>query len=104
MSTSPHITPVRTYLTVFGLLMVLTVVTVVVAYFDLKFLNVVMAVCIAVAKASVVALYFMHLRSSARILSVVAVSGAIWMGIMLVGVLTDVLSRSWLPYPPAWTP
>lgn len=58
----PHVVPVPLLLAVFGLLLFLTVITVAVTMVDLGPLNIWIALAIAVVKASVVALYFMHLR------------------------------------------
>jgi len=48
------------------LLLALTATTIMVASIDLGFFNVVAALSIATTKASLVALYFMHLRSENR--------------------------------------
>ena len=54
---------VRGYLTVFGTLLVLTLVTVAVSYLDLPVVpTVIVAVSIASLKASLVAMFFMHLK------------------------------------------
>ena len=59
-----HAVHVRGYLAVFGALLVLTVVTVAVSYLDLPPAEtVVVAVAIAMVKATLVALFFMHLKS-----------------------------------------
>ncbi|HEY3347960.1 MAG TPA: cytochrome C oxidase subunit IV family protein [Nitrospirota bacterium] len=50
------------YFAVFAALLVLTFVTWAVSYQDMGVLNVVVALIIASVKASLVALYFMHLR------------------------------------------
>jgi cytochrome c oxidase subunit 4 len=57
-----HVTSPMLLLTIYGMLLVLTVITVAVTAFDFGDLNVWVALGIAVAKASIVALYFMHLR------------------------------------------
>lgn len=57
-----HVVPLRVLLTVFGLLMVLTVVTVSATWIDLGGWNLWIAMGIASVKAALVALYFMHLR------------------------------------------
>lgn len=57
-----HVVPLRTLLAVWAALVVLTVVTVAVTYVDLGPLNLAVALLIATVKASLVALYFMHLR------------------------------------------
>ncbi len=97
-----HITPLGTYLGVFGALMVLTLLTVWVAFFDLGFLNVFVAITIAVIKAALVAWFFMHLNHSARITWIVGLAGVVWLLIMLVITLSDYMSRHWIPYPDPW--
>jgi len=59
---SSHIVPFWLLVTIGGTLMVLTYVTVLVASFDLGAINLVVALMIATFKASLVCLYFMHLR------------------------------------------
>jgi len=63
MSNESHDHPgYKTFIAVWGLLLVLTVVTVYAAEIDLGFLNVAMALFIASTKASLVTFYFMHLK------------------------------------------
>ncbi len=57
-----HVVPVRLLLAIWGALLVLTIVTVAVTRVDLGGFNLWLALLIAVVKASLVALYFMHLR------------------------------------------
>ena len=57
-----HIASVGLYVTIFVALMVLTGLTVAVTYVDLGRFNLVVALAIAVFKASLVVLYFMHMR------------------------------------------
>jgi cytochrome c oxidase subunit 4 len=68
-----HIVPVRVLLAVWAALVVLTGVTVGVAYIDLGGLNVWLALLVATVKASLVALYFMHLRYDKPINAVVLI-------------------------------
>lgn len=56
-----HITPLRTYLTIAGTLFLLSGVTVWVSYFDFGSFNIIIAMGVASLKATLVALYFMHL-------------------------------------------
>ena len=79
--------------------MVLTVVTVWVASVELGWLNTPVALAIAVTKATLVVLYFMHVRYSTRLTWVVVVSGFFWLGILFVLTLSDYLSRGWLNPP-----
>lgn len=96
---SEHVVPRSVYSAVFATLMVLTAVTVWIAYLDLGFLNVAVALGIAVTKATLVILYFMHVRYSTRLTWVVVASGFFWLGILVVLGLSDYLSRGWLPLP-----
>ncbi len=61
---SVHVVPLRIYFVIFASLMVLTAMTVAVAYYDLGPLNTIVALSIAVTKAALVILYFMHVRYS----------------------------------------
>jgi cytochrome c oxidase subunit 4 len=99
---SHHITAIRTYVKVFLLLMVLTAITVWVAYLDMGILNTFVAVTIAVIKALLVLVIFMHLRHSARILWLGAGAGAVWMVVMLALTLSDYRTRNWLTQPEPW--
>lgn len=57
-----HVVPAPVLLAVWGALMVLTVITVAATWVDLGALNLVVALAIATVKASLVVLYFMHMR------------------------------------------
>ena len=92
----PHITPLSRYFAIFGLLMILTAATVGAAYVDLGALNTVVALGIAVVKAVLVILFFMHVWESTRLTKIVVVSGFFWLGIMFALTLSDYLSRGWL--------
>ena len=59
-----HVVPTTIYYAIFATLMVLTGVTVAVAYIDLGALNAVAAIAIACFKALIVVLYFMHVKYS----------------------------------------
>ena len=92
---SEHIVQRKVYYLIFGALMALTVTTVAVAYFDLgATLNTVIALTIAVTKATLVILYFMHVRYSPRLTWVVICSGLLWLIIMIGLTLSDYLTRN----------
>jgi cytochrome c oxidase subunit 4 len=57
-----HIASTQFYLGIFGALIVLTLLTVKVSYYDFGSANIVIALVIATLKASLVATFFMHLR------------------------------------------
>lgn len=96
---SEHIVPLRVYYAVFAALMIFTALTVGVAYVDLGRFNVVVALTIAVTKAVLVVLYFMHLRYSARLTRVVVASGFFWLVVLISLTMSDILSRGWLGFP-----
>ena len=94
---SGHVAPIKLYLGVFGLLMIGTVLTVVVAFYDLGALNNVVMLTIAIVKALFVILFFMHVRWGTRLTWVVVASGFFWLLIMFTLTYQDYLSRGWLP-------
>jgi cytochrome c oxidase subunit 4 len=99
MSESQHIVPLRIYYTVFAALMIFTAVTVGIAYVDLGRLNVVVALTIAVIKATLVILYFMHIRYSTQLTRVVLAAGFFWLLVLILFTMADVVSRGWLGFP-----
>jgi cytochrome c oxidase subunit 4 len=95
MSTE-HAASRRSYYTVFLVLLVCTFLTWWVAYFDLGPLNTLVALGIAIFKATLVVLVFMHARSSPRLTWIVIAAGLFWLGILLVLTASDYLTRSWV--------
>jgi cytochrome c oxidase subunit IV len=94
---SEHIVSKKVYFLIFGALILGTVLTYVAARFDLDPIftgaNTVVALTIAVIKATLVVLYFMHVRYSSRLTWVVVVAGFFWLGIMFALTMSDYLSR-----------
>ena len=90
-----HVVSWRVYLAVFLALMVLTVVTVQVAGHDFGPFNLVVALAVAVTKATLVVLYFMHARYSPKLTAVVIASSIAFFVILLFLLLTDYVSRPW---------
>jgi cytochrome c oxidase subunit 4 len=93
---SEHVVSTRTYYTIFATLMALTALTVGVATFDLGRLNVVAALAIAVVKATLVLLYFMHLRYSPRLTWLIVSVAFVWLAILIGLTMSDDLTRAWL--------
>jgi cytochrome c oxidase subunit IV len=94
---SEHIVPVRIYLTIFTALLVGTALTVVAAFIDFPWqFNTVVALTIAVTKATLVVLYFMHVRYSPRLVWVIVASALFWMAILFALTLSDYFTRGWL--------
>ena len=87
--------PVRVYLTVFAALAVLTGVTVVVTGFDFGPFNLIVALGVAITKAALVVLYFMHARYSPRLTSVVIATAVAFFVILYFLTWTDYWSRPW---------
>jgi cytochrome c oxidase subunit 4 len=86
----------KVYFTVFVALILFTLTTAGVAFVNLGGTwNVVLALTIAVAKAALVMLYFMHLRYSSYLTLLFAGAGIFWLGILIVLTLTDYVSRGW---------
>ncbi len=91
-----HVTPIRVYILVFLALMVGTAITVGVAYLHLGPLNDLVAMAIAVTKATLVVLYFMHVRHSSRLTKITVVAGFLWLAILVGLLLSDYLTRGFL--------
>ena|SRR5687767_9519756 len=98
LSSSPghHVAPISMYLAVFGALIVGTILTVVVAKYDLGPLNNIVMLAVAIAKALLVVLFFMHVRWSSRLTWVVAASGFFWLLILFTITMSDYMSRGWV--------
>lgn len=88
-----HVTSRKVYFLVFAALMVLTIVTWLVAQVDLGWANNVVALTIAVTKALLVLLFFMHVRYSSRMTILTAAAGFFWLVILIGLTLNDYLTR-----------
>jgi cytochrome c oxidase subunit 4 len=93
---SGHVAPKSLYYLIFLALLVGTGLTVLVAFYDLGFMNNVVMLTIACAKALLVILFFMHVRWSSRLTWVVAASGFVWLLILFGITMSDYLSRGWM--------
>jgi cytochrome c oxidase subunit 4 len=92
-----HVAPKSLYYMVFLALIVGTILTVVVAAFDLGPFNNIVMLTVACAKALLVVLFFMHVRWGTRLTWVVAGSGFFWLLILFVLTMSDYMSRGWMP-------
>lgn len=91
---SEHIVPVKVYLAIFLALLVGTALTVVAAFVDFPWrLNTIVALTIASVKATLVVLYFMHVRYSTRLVWVIVASALFWMAILFAFTFSDYLTR-----------
>ncbi|HSG31458.1 MAG TPA: cytochrome C oxidase subunit IV family protein [Thermodesulfobacteriota bacterium] len=89
-----HITPIKTYFIIFGILIALTVITVYTAKeVDLGAFNFFLAMIIASAKATIVALYFMHLKFEDSITWVFAIYPLFLLGLLIGLTSVDIFNR-----------
>lgn len=94
---SEHIVSLKVYFTIFLALMVGTALTVWAGLQDFPGpLNVIVALTIAVVKATLVVLYFMHVRYSSRLIWVVFASALFWLAILFALTFGDYWTRGWL--------
>jgi cytochrome c oxidase subunit IV len=91
-----HVAPKSQLFAVFATLMVLTVATVLVSRVNLGYLNLPVAMAVAVTKALLVILIFMEVKYSPKLVQVTAAAGFLFLGIMILYTMTDYLSRNLL--------
>ncbi|MDA0577369.1 MAG: cytochrome C oxidase subunit IV family protein [Verrucomicrobia bacterium] len=92
-----HIVPLKIYFAIFAALMAGTALTVWAAFQDFGEFNTLVAVVIAVVKAALVVLFFMHVKYSDKLIWVFASAGFIWLIILFAFTLMDPMTRDWLP-------
>lgn len=91
-----RVVPVGGYVLVFLALMVLTTATVAISFLELGEWNFVVAIAIAICKASLVIWFFMHLNHASALTKLFAGAGFFWMLILIALTLSDYHSRGWL--------
>ena len=84
-----HMTGPTLLLVILTALLFLTWLTVAVSYFDLGGMNVVVAMGVATVKATLVSLYFMHLRWDKPFNAVIFVGSLFFLGLFLAFALLD---------------
>ena len=99
-----HISPISLYVTIFLALMVLTGVTVGAAYINLGQFNFLVAMIIAVFKASLVVWFFMHVKYQSSLTKLTVATGLFFLAILLGMMLIDYSSKSFTPMPPKVNP
>jgi cytochrome c oxidase subunit 4 len=95
METATH--PPKIYWRNCAALMLLLALTWGIGYINLGMFNVIIALAIAIIKALLVALFFMHIKGSSRLLHLAMVVGVIWLFILLSLTLSDYFTRGWVP-------
>lgn len=96
---SGHVSPVSLYVTIFLALMVLTAATVGAAFVDLGQFNFLVAMIIAVFKASLVIWYFMHVKYASHLTKLTVATGVFFLVILLGLILVDYASKGFTQIP-----
>jgi cytochrome c oxidase subunit IV len=95
--------PLRLYSAVLVALLVLTLATVLASERDFGAFNTVIAIVIAAVKASLVILFFMHVRWSSRVVWLFSGVGFLFLVLLIAGAVADYSTRDWLPvYGDTW--
>jgi cytochrome c oxidase subunit 4 len=90
-----HIVSPKIYLMIFGALLICTLLTVGASYLEMGPWNPVVALGIACFKATLVVLFFMHIKYSSRLMKMVVGAG-VFTFLILVGMsMSDYISRAW---------
>ncbi|GAB4237400.1 MAG: hypothetical protein Kow00109_11380 [Acidobacteriota bacterium] len=92
---SQHTVPRHVYYLVFATLLLLTLITVEVSFYNLGILSFHVALLIASIKACLVVLYFMHVRYEDGLIRLVVLTGLAFLCIMLLFSLADIFTRQW---------
>ena len=93
---SVHVSPLSTYITIFGALMVLSAITVAAAFVNLGALNPIVAMLIAGIKATLVILYFLHVKFSSRLVKITVVLSLFFVAILFAETLMDYATKGWM--------
>lgn len=96
---SEHISSKKLYYAIFAALLVLTYATIEVSKIDLGRFNTIVALTIAVTKATLVVLFFMHVRYSTKLTKLVVVGGFAWLSLLFGLTMMDVATRAWISLP-----
>jgi cytochrome c oxidase subunit IV len=83
----------KVYWKVFGALMLLLAITWSVGYLNLGPFNLIFALAIAITKALLVVLFFMHIKGSSPLLHLAAGAGLLWLLILISLTLGDYITR-----------
>ena len=89
-----HIASTQFYVGIFVALVVLTIITVKVSYYDFGSANILIAMAVATAKASLVSLFFMHLAHDKKFNSLTFISAFLFLGIFIVFTYDDLGRRA----------
>ena len=68
-------------------------------YVNFGFFNLPVALFISFTKTILIVLFFMHIKGSSRLLHLAAITGLLWLFLMLLLTLSDYYSRGWVAMP-----
>ena len=68
-----------------------------IAYVNLGPFNLIVALAVWITKAIIIALFFMQIKGSSRLLHLAAVAGVMWLLILISLTLSDYFTRGWVP-------
>src|ERR1700744_5447113 len=91
-----HIVPKRVYFAVFATLIVMTWVTAWISTVNLGPFNIYVALSIAIFKASLVILFFMHVKYGTRLTKMIVMAGVYWLLLLLFIAMMDIWTRGWM--------
>ena len=97
-----HVHPKKFYVVTFLSLIVLTAITTAAAFVDLHAFNTVVALVIAVLKATLVVLFFMHLKEQTGLTRIIIIVAVLWLAVLIGITAGDVFTRNWLPSNGSW--
>jgi len=90
-----HIVSPLVYVVIFFTLLVGTALTVWASYVDLGVWNPIIALAIACTKATLVVLFFMHVKYSSKLTKLTVASGVFMFLVLISMTLSDYISRAW---------
>src|ERR1700752_862343 len=90
-----HIVSPRIYVMVGTALLVMTGITVWASYLELGVFNPIVALFIAVVKATIVVLFFMHVKYSSKLTKLTVFSGLFTFLVLIFLTLADYMTRAW---------
>jgi cytochrome c oxidase subunit 4 len=96
---SEHTISKTSYFAVYGALLVLLLVTVGAAYIDLGRLNFPVAMAVAITKAVLIILIFMHVRYEEPLVWVFAAAAFGWLAILMALSMSDYFTRNLIAIP-----
>ena len=96
MSSHTSSSPLKTYFLVWGTLLLGTYITYKVAYLDLGVFNAAVALIIASIKATLVALFFMHVKGAREKMTKTVIFSVLFFLLILLALsMSDYATRSW---------